>query len=167
MALSTYVPSETQCIISGYRVDGWNKIIITRNAPTYKQVRGIRGKNTRIRQFDSSASLSFEVPMTSVVNEVFNACVLQDLAERSVRLDITITNTTNSTIFRTGTAYVLAYPEYTFENDLSIVKWQLVCDESSFQIGGNKSATLGIVAGAVSQLKDFTGGLIDQASDLF
>ena len=164
MSLLTFAPSATVFIVSGYVVEGWNRISVTRNSPVYKQVKGIRGKNTRMRIPDTSAVISLEVQQTSALNEVFSVALNTDNFQRSVRLEILITNTTTSSLFRTGTAYITAYPEYAIENDLGVVKWQIACDECSLQLGGAKSATMGIIEGGVARLKGFTSDVSDQAS---
>lgn len=155
MDVLTYVPSNVVLLISGVQIEGWNTIKITRNAPSFKQVRGIRGKNTRTRINDSSATIIIDTPQTELINEVFSKCLEADEQTGNVRLDITLREITGTSFFNTTTGYVLGRPELTYSNSLANNTWSLSCDDSQMYLGCAKSAAVGIVQDGVSRLKDF------------
>ena len=155
MDVLTYVPSNVVLLISGVQIEGWNTIKITRNAPSFKQVRGIRGKNTRTRINDSSATITIDTPQTELINEVFSKCLEADEQTGNVRLDITLREITGTSFFNTTTGYVLGHPELTYSNSLANNTWSLSCDDSQMYLGCAKSAAVGIVQDGVSRLKDF------------
>lgn len=155
MDVLTYVPSNVVLLISGVQIEGWNTIKITRNAPSFKQVRGIRGKNTRTRIKDSSASITIETPQTELINEVFSKCLEADEQTGNVRLDITLREITGTSFFNTTTGYVLGRPELSYSNGLANNTWSLSCDDSQMYLGCAKSAAVGIVEDGISRLKDF------------
>lgn len=155
MDVLTYVPSNVVLLISGVQIEGWNTIKITRNAPSFKQVRGIRGKNTRTRINDSSATITIDTPQTELINEVFSKCLEADEQTGNVRLDITLREITGTSFFNTTTGYVLGRPELTYSNSLANNTWSLSCDDSQMYLGCAKSAAVGIVQDGVSRLKDF------------
>lgn len=155
MDVLTYVPSNVVLLISGVQIEGWNTIKITRNAPSFKQVRGIRGKNTRTRINDSSATITIDAPQTELINEVFSKCLEADEQTGDVRLDITLREITGTSFFNTTTGYVLGRPELTYSNSLANNTWSLSCDDSQMYLGCAKSAAVGIVQDGVSRLKDF------------
>lgn len=155
MDVLTYVPSNVVLLISGVQIEGWNIIKITRNAPSFKQVRGIRGKNTRTRINDSSATITIDTPQTELINEVFSKCLEADEQTGNVRLDITLREITGTSFFNTTTGYVLGRPELTYSNSLANNTWSLSCDDSQMYLGCAKSAAVGIVEDGISRLKDF------------
>lgn len=165
MSVATFAPTLTTCIISGYAVEGWNKISIARNTPVFRQIRGIRGKNTRVRVRDSSAMITFEVHQSSIVNSVFSLCLEQDEISESVRLEIVLTNDSNDIQFSTTTGYVVGYPEVVIDEGLNVMRWQLACEESNLFAGGATPATPGIVDNGLSRLKDFVSDTVNRVDD--
>lgn len=157
MEVLSYVPSNVVLLISGLQIQGWNNIRISRNTPAFRQIRGIRGKNTRTRIKDSSATLTIETPQTSLVNEVLSKCLEADLETGAVRLEITLKETTGTSFFSTTTAYITAYPELSYSNSISSNTWTLSCDESQVFIGCARSAAVGIVENGIARLKSFVG----------
>lgn len=161
MEVLTYVPSNVILVISGWQVHGWNEISVARNTPGFRQIRGIRGKNTRTRVQDTSATLTIRVPQTENMNEVMSAIHDADLEEGTARLEIMLAEVTGNSFFSTATGYITAYPELAYTGDMSERVWTIVCDESSFQVGSARSAAVGIVQNGVSRLKDFVNNTID------
>ena len=160
MEVLTYVPSNVILVISGWQVQGWNEISVARNTPGFRQIRGIRGKNTRTRVQDTGATLTIRVPQTENMNEVMSAIHDADLEEGTARLEIMLAEVTGNSFFSTATGYITAYPELAYSGDMSERVWTIVCDESSFQVGSARSAAVGIVQNGVSRLKDFVNNTI-------
>lgn len=163
MEVLTYVPSNISLLISGYRIEGWNRISIARNSPTFKQIRGIRGKNTRVRNKDTSATLTIETIQTGLVNEVLSMVLEADEVQGTARLEISLKDMTGTGFFSTTTGYITAYPEMSYSGDIGSVVWTIACDESLLHIGNAESAAVGIVNNGVSRLKGFVSNLYDQA----
>lgn len=157
MEVLTYVPSNVVMLFSGYQIEGWTSIKITRSTPVFKQIRGIRGKNTRTRVKDSSVTLTIETPQTSLVNEVLSKCLEADLQTGAVRLEITLKETTGTSLFATTTGYITGYPDLSYTNSLGSNTWVLSCDDSHIYIGCAKSAAVGIVENGIARLKSFVG----------
>lgn len=155
MSVKTYVPSNLNLLICGYKVEGWTKITVTRNSPTFKQVRGIRGKNTRIRLLDTSAVITLTVPQTEEVNDVLSAISEADSRYGSGRLEIMMSDLSSDTQFSSPTGYITMLPAISYESNLSDNVWEITCDRSRFSPGGAKNAAVGIVEGGISKLKDF------------
>ena len=168
--VATYVPDNVVMLISGYEIDGWNKITISRKAPSFILVRGIRGGHTRVRNPDTSCSIEIEVYQTSVLNDVLSKVLQVDMAQGQVRLEMTMQEITNTGLFVTSSAFVLGYPEVSREDTLGTVVWKLETYESIMEIGSAKGAAVGVVQGAASKLKDFANkaeGLIDKVGGIF
>lgn len=166
MDVLTYVPSNVILLVSGYQIEGWTEIRVARNAPGFKQIRGIRGKNTRTRIQDSSATITIKTFQTELLNEVFSTIHDIDLAQGTCRLEIALAETTGTTFFSTTTGYVLAYPEISYGSELGEVTWTVACDESAFQLGSARSVAVGIVQNSISQLKDFVNNVSSNVQNL-
>lgn len=159
MEVMTYVPENVVLLISGYQIEGWDSIRVVRNSPAFRQVRGIRQKNTRVRMKDTSATLTLEVPQSGLVNEVFSKCLEADINTGSVRLEISLRESTGASFFNTTTAYILGYPELSYKGTISANTWTIGCDESQLYLGAAKSAAVGIVENGVARLKNFVSDI--------
>lgn len=166
MEVLTYVPENVVLLISGYQIEGWDSIRVARNSPAFRQIRGIRQKNTRVRMKDTSTTITLEVPQTGLVNEVLSKCLEADIKTGSVRLEISLKEITGSSFFNTTTAYILAYPELNYKGTLSTNTWTLGSDESQMYLGAAKSAAVGIVENGVARLKDFVSNVRDEVQGI-
>lgn len=166
MEVLTYVPSNVVLILSGYELKGWNEIKITRNSPSFRQIRGIRGKNTRTRLKDSSATITIQTLQTELANEVFSLIHQSDIENGTCRLEITLRDMTSSSFFNTTTGYILSYPDMTNGQDISTVNWTIACDESQMQLGCAQNAAIGIVENGIARLKDFASNVVDSVNSL-
>lgn len=159
MEVLTYVPSNVSLIFSGYQLRGWDTIKLQRNSPSFKQIRGIRGKNTRTKINDTSATITISVPQTELAHEVFSKILEADIQTGNVRLEIALTDLTGSSLFASTTAYIVGYPTITYSSDIEMYEWTFSCEDSYMYVGAARDATLGLVDNAVSRLKDFVNSI--------
>lgn len=164
MEVLTYVPENVNLLLSGYKIEGWESITITRNSPAFKQIRGIRGKNTRVQIKDTSAVIKIETLQTELLNEVLSICLFSDTMNATARLDISLKETTGSTIFSTSTAYITAFPDLKYTSDISSLVWTINCEDSGMFVGNATSNAIGAMSGGISSLKNFATGAIDAVS---
>lgn len=158
MEVLTYVPSNVSLIISGSQLSGWNSITISRSDPVFKQIKGIRGKNTRTRIKNSSATIVIETPQTELINEVLSMVLEADSVNGTARLEISLMEITGTSFFTTSTAYIERHPELKYTNELGVNVWTLVCEDSEVFIGSARNAALGIINNGVARLKQFVSG---------
>jgi len=141
MGIYTYSPEEVDLIIAGYRVTGWNSIAVSRTSKAFTMVRGIRGKNTRVRHKDSSAVIFIDVIRTSPVNTVFSAVVRDDLIYGTGRLDILLKDKNGQSLFMSNEAYIDGYPDDAFTAELNNRRWTITCQTTSeWNIAGSEKA---------------------------
>lgn len=141
MSIYTYSPEEVDLIIAGYRVTGWNSIAVSRTSKAFTMVRGIRGKNTRVRHKDSSAVIFIDVVRTSPVNTVFSAVVRDDLIYGTGRLDILLKDKNGQSLFMSNEAYIDGYPDDAFTTELNNRRWTITCQTTSeWNIAGSEKA---------------------------
>lgn len=155
MEVLTYVPSNVALILSGSQIKGWNSITISRSDPVFKQIRGIRGKNTRTRIKNSSAIITIETPQTELFNEVLSMVLEADSVNGTARLEISLMESTGSSFFTTNTAYISQWPELRYSGELGVNVWTLTCEDSEIFIGSAKSAAIGFIDNSVARLKQF------------
>ncbi|MNY49372.1 hypothetical protein D3C86_1847880 [compost metagenome] len=119
-------------------------------------VRGIRGKNTRVRNSDTSATISFSCLQTSEANDVMSQIHAIDIATGSARIELTLKDSSGTSIFSSTEAYVVGYPESTFSGDFSYRVWSINCltTESTYHIGGNSKPETSIFDSAVRFVGD-------------
>ena len=140
----TYSPREVQLIIAGYKVSGWESITITRAVDGFTPVRGIRGKNTRVRNTDTSATLTVPVMQTELSNEVLNSIHSQDLQLGSGRIEITLKDGSGTSVFSSNEGYILGYPPVTYSGGIEYREWRIFCQTTStFEVGSNVESGVG------------------------
>lgn len=166
MEVLTYVPSNVSLIVSGYPIQGWTSLSLEYNTPAFKQVRGIRGKNTRVRMHDHSCTLVVECLHTELVNDVFSMALQADRANGTGRLEIALMESTGTSFFTTPIAYVVGEPPLVRTSDISTVRWTLVCEDCQLFVGSAKNAAVGVIEGGIARLKDFVSDLNNQASNV-
>lgn len=130
MSVQTYSASKVILSIGGYNVEGWDKITISPDMPTFRQINGIRGKNARVRLQNTGATIKVEVPLTSVLNPIFYELVKLDAKQGTGRLEITVKDVMGWELFSTTKAYVEAPAEAEFSEKIASRVWTIRCLDS-------------------------------------
>ena len=165
----TYSPREVQLIVAGYKVSGWETITITRSIDGFIPVRGIRGKNTRVRSTDTSATITVPVMQTELSNEVLNSIHTQDLQLGSGRLEITLKDGIGTSGFSSNEAYIIGYPAVTYSGGIEYREWRIFCQTTAtFEVGSNIESGIGdILSSGFSAAKDAVGAATEAVGGLF
>ena len=166
----TYSPSEVILDISGYRITGFNSIRVSRNSPPFKMVKGIRGRNSRVRNRDTSCSITLDILQTALANDVLSDLIGLDLFSNSVRLNLSLTDALGNSKIESSNCYVENWPEVVYSDDLQFRRWVLTClDTSVFIAGGNAklggNAFTDAVGGAASSIKEGISNAASSAQD--
>ena len=136
-----YSPQQVSLIIGGYQIAGWQSIRIVKNTPSFQSIRGIRGKNTRVINKDTSATITIPLMQTSQSNDVLSQIHEQDRQNLTGRLTIMLKDGSGQSVFSSNEAYITTFPEVAFSGDMSFHVWTLYCQStSSYHVGGNASA---------------------------
>lgn len=133
--VATYSPSDIILTFGGYTIAGWDRITITKTLPSFRQVNGIRGKNTRIRVNNSAATIEIDLVNTSDTNTVFTEIVKQDEMLGGARLVVTVKDLLGSEVFSTEEGYIEAPATRTYEAEAGIRSWKINCLSSGTGIG--------------------------------
>lgn len=138
MDVFTYRPGEVVLTVCGWVVEGWTSISITMNSPVFKQVRGIRGKHTRVRLNDASGTINIGLVQTAITNDVFSEIVSLDRKTGTQRLEVVVKDTAGTSLFSSTTAYLDGYPDVSYSASQSERSWTILCDKmDGFFVGGN------------------------------
>ena len=108
--VNTYSPKDVVLTVSGYQFTGWDSISITRSAKGFNTIRGIRGKNTRVRNTDTSATITISLLQSSQGNDVLSSIHEQDLAFGTGRIVLMLKDNSGRSVFASNEAFVTSFP---------------------------------------------------------
>lgn len=150
LAVYTYSPKEINLFIAGHKVQGWNSISISPSAPTFKVIKGIRGKNTRVRNKDSSCTIRISVDQTSFTNSVLDQIIYLDKTYGTGRLTVSLTNPLGHEVFFTDTAFIEGKANLDFSDVAGDREWTIHCLNSDYSSGSDGvSGMLGSILGGL------------------
>ena len=137
--VNTYDPSSVILAFGGYPLTGWNTINIRKNTPGYSAYRGIRGKNTRFRNTDTSATITFSCLQTGEANDILSDIHRNDLQTGLGRISLTLKDNSGSSLFHSSEAFITDFPETTFSDGFEYRVWTIYClsTEADWNVGGN------------------------------
>ena len=155
MSIATYTPAHVTLTLGGHVVSGWDQITVRRNVQGFKHIAGIRGSGTRVRNKDSSATLSVELAQTSNTNTIFSQIHQLDLSQGTGRLELMLRDADGDFVFQSNTGYIAGYPEAGFAGDILTRTWTINCQSSTLFVGGNAAQGFDLF----SKAKDAISGL--------
>lgn len=145
--ISTYSPESVLLILGGAALTGWNSISISRDADQFNVIKGIRGKHTRSRNYDNSATIVLELPFSSDWNYILSQIVTQDSQSATGRCEILLKDNSGNSIFKTTQAYVRKFADVTFDATISSRVWTIQClDVDVYTVGGSTSPAASLVS---------------------
>lgn len=163
----TYNPREVLLTFGGYTITGWQSITITRSVDAFKPIRGIRGKHTRVRNADTSCTITIPLLQTSMGNDVLSRIHELDIANGTGRITLTLKDIKGTSVFNSTEAYILGYPEVVYSGEFEYRQWRLFCQTtSSYTVGGNAKIT-NIFSGLFSSAAGFVNNAVDTVTNLF
>lgn len=158
--VNTYSPKDVILTIGGYQLTGWQSINVTRSVKGMVPIRGIRGKNTRVKSTDSSATILFSLIQTSQSNDVLSAIHERDLLESTGRLTLLLKDNSGRSIFSTNEGYITGYPVSTFSGGFEYRAWEIFCQTTNdYIIGGNARPTSNLIDSALDRAGNFINNL--------
>lgn len=170
----TYDPSSVTIIVCGYVIPGVVSINLQWKSEVFTIQRGIRGAHTRVYNNDRQATLVLELLPTSIANDVFTSIVLQDAANHSGLLEVSLKDTSGTSRFTTTNAYIRTFPDLSFNAEgITTRKWEieiLSFVTGSGNIGGNAANGIDIsdiLSGALSSAKGIVSDGLSTASSYF
>lgn len=135
MNVKEYSPSDVVITFGGAVVEGWERVVVKRNNPTFKMIEGIRGQNTRTRNLNSAAVVEIVLAQTSPTNYIFSQIVALDERTGSGRIEITIKDVLTGETFSSQEAFLEKPSDMSWEDDLTERTWTMHCLKSRFEAG--------------------------------
>ena len=154
--VNTYSPKDLILTIGGYQLTGWQSISISRTVKGFTVVRGIRGKNTRVPNVDTSATINISLLQTSQGNDVLSYIHELDLDEGTARIALMLKDNSGRSVFSSNEAYITGYPTATFSGQFEYRNWELYAQStSSYVVGGNAKPASDLLDRGLSELGSF------------
>lgn len=148
-AVHTYSPADVNIMIAGYKISGWNSASVQHLAPKFKIIRGIRGKSTRVRNTDTSATVTIAIDQNSVSNALLEEIAIQDFYSGNGRLSVLISDPYGTGLFYSAEAFIEDKPSYTLEGEANDRSWVLHCMSSQTEGEGKLGGMIGSVLSAI------------------
>lgn len=153
--VNTYSASEIDLQISGYRITGFDRITVFKNSQSFQMVKGLRGRNSRVRNRDSSCTISVDIIQTSIVNDVLNQILEEDLRTNAARLNLNLTDGLGSSKIESKECFIEGHPEVIYLNDISYRRWTFIClSTETFRVGGNSKLSSSAFDSTTNQLSE-------------
>ena len=165
--VDTYSPSEVVLAFGGYPLTGWNTISIRTAKPYYNTARGIRGKNTRYRNIDTSATITFSCLQTGEANDIMSEIHRKDFTFGTGRISLTLKDNSGNSLFHSDEAFIDGFPETTYSGQFEYRVWSITClTIKEWNTGGNSIApnslfnkATGFVGDALTTVSDAVSGV--------
>lgn len=151
--ISTYSPESVLLILGGAALTGWNSISISRDADQFNVIKGIRGKHTRSRNYDNSATIVLELPMSSEWNYILSQIITEDVKYSTGRCEILLKDNSGNSIFKTTQAFVRKPADVTFDATISSRVWTIQClDVDVYTVGGSTSPAASLLSNVYNRV---------------
>lgn len=158
--VTTYSPNDVKLTIGGYQVVGWQNITISRTVKGFGVVRGIRGKNTRVLNRDTSATIQISLAQFSPSNDVLSYIHELDLDEGTARIALTLKDGSGGSIFSSNEAYITGYPTTVYSGGFEYRGWEIFCQSTTtYKVGGNTRPSTSLFDSAVNEATDFISNI--------
>lgn len=131
--VNTYSAADVILSFGGYSVFGWDEISVRRDTAQSNFIRGIRGKNTRIINPNTSSVISIACPQTSDAHSVFSQIVSGDLLTGgNGRLQVSLKDLNGGLVLSSNEAYVTGYPDVSYKNSIENYTWLIQCNNTQY-----------------------------------
>ena len=135
----TYDPAKVIVNVAGYTISGIDTIDVKWHKPAFKEIPGIKGSSTRVRNLNTGCDIHLSLQKTSVSNDVFSSIVYGDRQYGTGQLHVSISDQSGSTIIVSITAYIENFSDLTLSKKLDKTPWKIICQTTTTDtvIGGN------------------------------
>lgn len=154
--VQTYSPKDVILTVGGYQLTGWQSISVSRSVKGFTVIRGIRGKNTRVKNVDTSATITLSLLQTAQGNDVLSYIHELDLEEGTARISLLLKDRSGRSVFSSNEAFITGYPTATFSGQFEYRNWELFCQSTgTYTVGGNAKPATDLLDSALSEAGKF------------
>lgn len=156
----TYSAKDVILTIGGYQLTGWQSINISRTVKGFTPIRGIRGKNTRVPNVDTSATITISLLQTSQGNDVLSYIHELDLNEGTARIALMLKDNSGRSVFSSNEAYITGYPIATFSGQFEYRNWEFFAQTTNtYVVAGNAKPATDLFDRVLSEAGNFFDNL--------
>ena len=140
MSVKTYDPKEVALIVEGVQMSGFAEgsfITVSRNADAWSLQVGADGEGTRSKSNNKSGRIAFTLMQSSDSNVIMSALALRDEVTSSGAVPVLLKDNSGDSLYMCETAWVVKFPDATFETDATGREWVLETDVLVPYEGGN------------------------------
>ena len=160
-SVETYSASDVKLSIGGYIITGWDNLSINRRVKAFTPVYGIRGKNTRTKIADSSATLTISLLQTSQGNDILSQIHDLDIKQSTGRIVFMLRDNSGRSVFSSSEVYITGFPVASFSGQFEYRNWELFCQTTdTYNVGGNARPATNLLDSALSEAGSFFNNLI-------
>ena len=149
--VETYAADSVAFILGGWRVEGWNRISVFYESPQFRVIKGIRGKNSRVRNTNTAAVIEVELASGNDASMIFDQIVAGDHTYGTARFNLQIKDILGLELFFSNEAFVEGFARRDYEGEASSRVWKIHCLSSSI--------TSNVARSAFDQIGERIGGL--------
>ena len=154
--VQTYNPKDVILTIGGYQLTGWKSVTISRTVKGFAVIRGIRGKNTRVKNVDTSATLTISLLQSSQGNDVLSYIHELDLDEGTARISLMLKDRSGRSVFSSNEAFITGYPIATFSGQFEYRNWEFFAQSTdTYTVGGNAKPASDLLDSGLSEISRF------------
>lgn len=155
--VNTYNPSDVYLTLAGVNMIGWNDVTIVRASESFKFIKGIRGKHTRVRELDSSALVTIALMQTSPSNDILSEILSQDEVSGTGLLEITLADKSGNSLMSSSEAYLVGFPSKSFKDSIEFITWTIQCQSTDdYIIGSNTKPNTQLINKAIEYLNSLS-----------
>lgn len=159
-SVTTYSPDQVTLTVGGYQVTGWDNLTITRRVKGFTPIYGIRGKNTRVKNVDTSATIAVTLIQTSPSNDVLTTIHRLDLQEGTGRISLLLKDSSGESVFSSNEAYITGYPVVSYSGDFTYRNWEIFCQSTGdYNISGNSKPSSSLFDSAFSKISNLVSDI--------
>lgn len=126
--INTYSAVDVILSFGGYTLVGWDNISVKRDTTQSNFIRGIRNKNTRVINPNTSAIISISCPQTSACHDIFSQIAEMDrMTGGNGRIELTLQDLNGGNIITSNESYLVGYPDVTYSNSIENYTWSIQC----------------------------------------
>lgn len=143
--------SDVILTLGGYTITGWDVFSLQRRVKGFTPVYGIRGKNTRVQNVDTSATLTITLIETSPSNDVLSAIHELDLENGTARIALMLKDNSGNSVFNSAEAYITGYPTVSYSGEFTYRTWEIFMQSSAtYIVGGNARGSTNLLDSLLS-----------------
>ncbi len=151
MTVRTYSPEDIILSINDFLITDFDSgvfVTVNQNSFNYRQVRGIRGKHTRVHTRDRSGVLIFKLMQTSEQNNILSELANRDDVNQTGLLFVTLRDVGGRTGIQLANAYLEGTPNLSYDaRTTTSIEWKIYYEYvTRYDVGGEQRGVIDLLS---------------------